>query len=129
MIRALALPAVIAVCMGVYAPKAAAVADFRTPGKAAYCGVTHGEPPYGLICWTPNDGFTIAMRERGRAAGRYDRHNVAYYDFVGRVLGFGHHWHMRGLGFWCTSRRTGLTCWNKVGHGWWLGRYRGYRIF
>jgi len=36
---------------------------------------------------------------------------------------------VRGLGFWCTSRRTGLLCWNRVGHGWWLGRYRGYRTF
>jgi hypothetical protein len=69
------------------------------------------------------------MRERSRATKGYDRHNVGYHDVVGRVLSFGRHWHIRGLGFWCTSRRTGLTCWNRGGHGWWLGRYRGYRFF
>jgi hypothetical protein len=109
-------------------PTASAVADSRTPGGAAYCGVTEGEPPVALICWTPNDGFTVAMRERGRATKQYNTSNVGFHDVVGRVLGFGQHWHIRGLGFWCSSHRTGLTCWNRVGHGWWLGRYRGYRI-
>jgi hypothetical protein len=38
---------------------AGAVADFATPGRAAYCGTSEGEPPIGLICWTPNHGFTV----------------------------------------------------------------------
>lgn len=33
------------------------------------------------------------------------------------------------LVFRCVSRRTGLTCTNARGHGWWIGRYHGYRLF
>jgi hypothetical protein len=29
----------------------------------------------------------------------------------------------------CFSRRSGLTCENVAGHGFWLGRYHGYRIW
>lgn len=36
---------------------AQAGAAFRTPGEAAYCNDYSGE----LICWTPNDGFTVHM--------------------------------------------------------------------
>ena len=69
------------------------------------------------------------MQEGGAAGKRYEPKNIGFHDVVGRELRFGGHWHVRGLGFWCTSRRTGLTCWNSAGHGWWLGRGRGYRLF
>jgi hypothetical protein len=69
------------------------------------------------------------MQERGRAGKRYEPKNISFDDVVGRELRFGGHWHIRGLGFWCISRRTGLTCVNRAGHGWWLGRVRGYRLF
>jgi hypothetical protein len=107
---------------------AIALADFKTPGGAAYCGITHGEPPYHVICWTPNDGFTVSMGPRGRAYKRYIRDNRGYHDYVGRTLSFGQRW-ASAPGFRCVSRRTGLTCTNRVGHGWWLGRYRGYQLF
>ena len=110
------------------AAPAYALADFRTPGKAAYCGVSHGEPPHALICWTPNDGFTVTMTARGRPTKRYVSANRGLYDFVGRVLGYGGRW-SASPGFRCTSRRSGLTCVNRGGHGWWLGRFRGYRLF
>jgi hypothetical protein len=119
---------VVAVALALAFPAAAiAVADFKTPGGAAYCGITHGEAPYGLICWTPNDGFTVSMRARSRAYKEYHRPNRGYHDVVGQTLGFGQKW--ASVGFRCVSRRTGLTCINRVGHGWWLGRYRGYRLF
>jgi hypothetical protein len=38
----------------------------------------------------------------------------------------------RGFGaayYTCMSRSNGLTCKNRSGHGWWLGRFKGYRIF
>jgi hypothetical protein len=108
-------------------PAALAVADFRTPNRAAYCGISHGEPPYSLICWTPDDGFTVAMRARGFPQKHYIRQNRGYHDVVGRVLGFNQGW--RSTGFRCTSRRTGLTCWNPAGHGWWISRFHGYRLF
>ena len=106
---------------------AVASAAFRTPGRAAYCGVTEGEPPFSLICWTPNDGFTLAMGVHSRVSHAYDRMNRGYNEPV-RTLRFGQTWRVSGS--WrCTSRRTGLTCVNHAGHGWWLGRYRGYRTF
>jgi hypothetical protein len=104
-----------------------ALADFRTPKGVAYCGVSHGESPHALICWTPKDGFTLDMGARGFPRKRYVRANRGFHDYVGRTLRFGRRW--AGAGFYCVSRRTGLTCTNRAGHGWWLGRYRGYRLF
>jgi hypothetical protein len=37
--------------------------------------VTEREAPYSLICWTPNDGFTIGMGVHGRPHFSYDRRN------------------------------------------------------
>jgi hypothetical protein len=117
-----------AVALGLTVPATAtAVADFKTPRGAAYCGISHGEAPFHLICWTPNDGFTVYMGERGRARKMYHRPNRGLHDAVGRTLRFGQRW--ATVGFYCVSRGTGLTCTNRVGHGWWLGRYRGYRLF
>jgi len=52
------------------------------------------------------------------------------------VLRFGQNWtwsfDRRGFGtlyYSCSSRTNGLTCNNQAGHGWWLGRFKGYRIF
>jgi hypothetical protein len=103
------------------------VADFRTPNKAAYCGTGHGPGAAQLVCWTPNDGFTVSMTRRGQPKKKYVEANRGYHDYVGQVLRFGQSW--RSDGFRCKSRRTGLTCRNKRDHGWWLGRFRGYRLF
>jgi hypothetical protein len=57
-----------------------------------------------------------------------------------RVLPFGKQWWFRkwrsgigsaprGLFYWCFNRTTGLTCANRVGHGFWLGRNRGVWLF
>lgn len=124
----LAVSAAAAVTSLATTAEARAVADFATPGRAAYCGTSHGEPPFLLICWTPNDGFTVTMYRSGRVTKEYSRPNKGYHDVVGRVLRFGQWWAVRG--YWsCVSRRTGLTCRNRAGHGWWLGRYKGYRLF
>jgi hypothetical protein len=64
----------------------------------------------------------------GPAHMRYSRNNKGYYDVVGKILRFGQSWSLRG--YWtCTSHSSGLTCSNRAHHGWWLGRYKGYRIF
>jgi hypothetical protein len=102
------------------------VADFDTPGDAAYCGTDHFKGNQ-LTCWTPHDGFTVVMRRKGAASKRYEPGFNGYHDEVGQRLGFGETW--RANGFTCTSRRKGLTCRNRRGHGWWLGRYVGYRLF
>jgi hypothetical protein len=80
-----------------------------------------------LICWTPNDGFEIAMSERGRPTFDYNRRQRGYHERQAPVLAFGRAW--RFPGFRCTSRASGLTCVNRAGHGWWLGRFNGYRVF
>ncbi len=91
--------------------------------------------PSPLYCWTPNDGFTVSMYPGGRVRKTYSSHNKGYRDvhFARRHLAFGKHWGFRivyvGYVYRCTSRMTGLTCRNQAGHGWWIGRYRGYRIF
>jgi len=88
-----------------------------------------GEVLVALICWTPNDGFTVSMHRFDRPRRRYHKLNRSYYDPApGRVLGFGQL--AREPGCWtCVSRSSGLICTNRAGHGWWLGRFRGYRIF
>jgi hypothetical protein len=107
---------------------ATALADFVTPGKAAYCGVSEGEPPLTLICWRPRDGLTLDMTRRGRAHRSLYRPNRGAYDVAGRILSFGKIW--RFPDYWkCFSRATGLTCTSRAGHGWWLGPVRGSKVF
>ena len=67
------------------------------------------------------------MRRKGAASKRYEPDLKGFHDVVGVRLSFGETW--RSGGFRCTSRRSGLTCTNRRGHGWWLGRYVGYRLF
>ena len=43
-----------------------------------------------------------------------------------KVLKYGWYWQRNGLR--CESRRSGLTCTNAKGHGWFLSRARSYRF-
>jgi hypothetical protein len=113
------------------------LSGFHTAGWAAQCVVAENVlgGPSPLICWTPNDGFTVRMSPAGRVSKEYVTSHRGYRDrfFAKRLLPFGRHWNFRiayvGQIYHCSSKATGLTCWNQAGHGWWLGRYRGYRIF
>lgn len=105
---------------------AQAYAEFRTPGEAAYCGRDDGRTA-ALVCWTPNDGFTVVMGVRGRPRKSYSGANRGYVENGAPLLRFGQVW--RGGSFVCRSRSTGLRCVNRRGHGWWIGRYVGYRLF
>jgi hypothetical protein len=129
---------------------------FATPGKAAYCytDVAGSEDDRAeLFCWRPNDGRWASIEWNGRRArtGIYDgfpriAHRITKlkgYAPAARVLRFGERWRLRcddpgdfrtceGRGvtaFACSSARTGLTCRNAAEHGFWIGRYRGYRLF
>jgi hypothetical protein len=125
------------VALALPAPVSASSIDFRTPARAAYCDyVPVGEtieggvpnPRADFYCWTPNDGFYVDMHPSGRVRKGYgDQTKGAYPRHTDQVLGFGERWSQPG--FRCLSRRSGLTCRNARGHGWWLGRFRGYRIF
>ncbi len=110
------------------ASSAAAAAAFVTPHKTAYCGISEGEAPLSLICWRPADGLTLDMRRLGRAQKRIHPSNRSYFDPAARrLLRFGQTW--RFSGWACVSRSAGLTCTNRSGHGWWLGRLQGPRLF
>jgi hypothetical protein len=131
---------------------------FGTPGKAAFCYADASGPENStpsLLCWTPDDGFGVEIGWRGRRAfvsfhDHPPRFGEDFGDLRGygpraRVLRYGQSWILGcrsppdvatcksyGAGvttFRCRSRSTGLTCTNHAGHGWWLGRYRGYRLF
>jgi hypothetical protein len=117
-----------------------ALDGFHTNEWAAQCVVPEWfespRPFKTLVCWTPNDGFTVEMTRYGRPSKRYVGSNQGYRDrfFAKRLLHYGQTWRFDLFGyepvnFTCTSRSTGLTCTNLSGHGWWLGRYRGYRLF
>jgi hypothetical protein len=124
---------------------------FKTPGNAAYCYLALSLAPENpmLACWTPNDGFVASINHdttRGYAGYGSARIFRAYTPPRYQVLGFGKsfNWRCRSVDasfaegcsptrgtivFSCASRRTGLTCTNRDGHGFWLGRYRGYRVY
>jgi len=105
-----------------------AAAAFVTSGKAAYCGVSEGEAPLRLVCWRPSDGLTLDMGRFGRAQKRVDIANRGFYQpQPGRVLRYGETW-AQPRHWSCVSRSTGLTCTNRSGHGWSLGR-RKSRLF
>lgn len=121
-------------------------ADFYTPGHAAICWEDYHEIQF--VCYTPNDNFSIYMYPTGRVPRNGDEHpfsgapvrNPNYTDWkrsdfnmkTGGLLSFGYRWsEWQALKreYTCLSQSNGLTCKNRSGHGWWLGRYKGYRIF
>jgi hypothetical protein len=121
--------------------------SFVTPGRAAYCdSPQQGEvPPFTLRCWRPSNGFTIWMAQDGRVEHAYNGRNKRRFADALQLITFNQNWwssdpatvgHPQGKGqprgavlYRCSSRSTGLTCRNRTGHGWWLGRNKGYRVF
>ncbi len=121
---------------------------FATPNGAAYCGIAETMAPENpvLKCWTPNDGF-VASIQWDQAAQKpqygYSRSLKGYYPRGYRTKAFGSHYGYRcskltdsfaercGYGvmiFFCSSKRDGLRCYNTQSkHGFWLGRYQGYK--
>ena len=97
--------------------------------------------PWRLMCWTPNDGFTVEMSYNGRVRRTTLKGVGMTPQYVRQsarqsLLNFGRDWawffDRNGFGtlwYTCSSRSNGLTCTNRAGHGWWLGRFKGYRIF
>jgi hypothetical protein len=131
---------------------------FAALGKAAYCyvdqaGFENRRP--SLFCWRPRDGWGVEIASNARRAhaafhNHPPRTGEDFGDLRGyvpraRVLSFGRRWlylcanpavrttcHVGGRGviaFTCVSSPAGLTCTNAAGHGWWIGRSRGHRVF
>jgi hypothetical protein len=123
-------------------------ADFHTPGHAVLCGrvvdITGDNPAYvpWLFCWTPNDGFTIWLHANGTPRHATHHKYKWHYERSPRALTFGSSWWLNRAGragfnalgagdvlIRCISHASGLTCTNRADHGFWLRRYRGYRVF
>lgn len=122
-----ALVAAIVVVAALAVPSVAAgYASFRAPGRTVYCEL--GEVrPVSLVCWRARDGRSIGMLPTGRALVNPDTNTRNLHHDRAPVLAFGRTWR-RGA-YRCTSRAAGVTCRNRSGHGWFLGRLRGYRLF
>ena len=96
-------------------PLAGAAPAFKTPSGAAYCGVVEAfEVPRdyipSLICWTPNDGFTVTMNVVGIVTKRYERENRGAHS-VARVLSYGKVWRRRASAFIGVERRGDSPRW------------------
>jgi Family of unknown function (DUF6636) len=105
---------------------AAGYASFRAPGRTVYCELGEIKPAI-LVCWRARDGRSIGMLPMGRALVNPDTNTRNLRHDRAPILAFGETW--RGGAYRCTSRRAGVTCRNRSGHGWFLGRSRGYRLF
>jgi hypothetical protein len=131
------------------APASHSFPTFFTTGKLALCKFAtdlSGEnsfTPY-LNCWRPRDGFTVTLESTGRPLFGTRKENKGPTETVllpRWLLRFGETWwgnrgaeQGKGSGrgrvlYRCTSRTSGLMCSSISGHGFWLGRTRGHRIF
>jgi hypothetical protein len=127
------------VALGAPPSAAASAFDFKTPGEAAYCRMEFtGDRFFAAFrCITPNDGFWVRISGRLYYTGSGVRITKGYSPrFKGyrermRVIGFGATWATSDAEvITCRSRRSGLTCRHPMsGLTFWLGRYRGYRIY
>jgi hypothetical protein len=89
-----------------------------------------------FTCFTPNDGFWVSIGNVLYRTGPwvvqhgYSAEYRNYFNPRTRLLRFERPWFSSDAEIVkCVSRRTGLTCRHWRGHGWWIGRYRGYHIF
>jgi hypothetical protein len=91
------------------------------------CGVKSGlkPPPPRVSCSAgdPNDK-RVSLTASGRAVPVTCAGDPGPFvsEAKASVLGYGHAW--SGGGISCTSATTGLTCTNRVGHGFFLSRER-----
>jgi hypothetical protein len=108
---------------------------FKTPGEAAYCQMEISNGIFNAFrCFTPNDGWWIRFSSlNGRnvqvTKGTDDRYR-GYRSSAFQLLPFGKTWWSSDASVvTCVSRSTGLTCKEYNGLTFWIGRYRGYRIY
>jgi hypothetical protein len=125
--------------------------SFWTPGKLAAGAVCKfdgnlarfGHTPV-LTCSGTQNPVTVLLEARGRPRVSHRPFGVNGFGwFYGPpfVLHFGATWwgdrrgdsgtgrSSRRVLFRCASRESGLTCRSRSGHGFWLGRIRGHRVF
>lgn len=99
-----------------------------TRDTAVGCGIQSGLKPTPRNTCTDLDysGKRMSLRASGRAVIDLCAGDPGPFLLAATapVLGYGSTW--RGGGITCTSRRTGLTCRNRSGHGFFMSRARSY---
>jgi hypothetical protein len=132
---------VVLLALAFAAPAHAILVQFRTPtanigcvyssepgtsGPYLRCDILSGlkpkprRPKGCTLDWT--FGFQMSRTGRARLVCAGD----TAVDRRAKVLHYGHKW--AAGGFSCASRRTGLRCKNRSGHGWVLSRAHSYRF-
>jgi uncharacterized protein DUF6636 len=120
------------------APAQAIVTQFRTPssnigcvfssdpslgGTYLRCDILSGlNPKPRRACQLDLTGYQMAPKGRSSVVCAGD----TAVDRRAHALRYGSKW-SRG-GFTCTSRKAGLRCRNRSGHGFFLSRARSYRF-
>ena len=105
---------------------------FSADGRSASigCGIKSGLRPAPRNTCTDLDysGKSVSLNATGRARPVVCAGDPGPFlvEAKARVLGYGKSWH--GGGIACTSRRAGLTCTNRRGHGFFLSREHS-RVF
>jgi hypothetical protein len=111
---------------GESAQAAKAYPGFHTPKRAVFCRYAISRP-LGLTCWRPRDGYTVAMHVYGKPITGFQYLNRHAYEDAAPTLRYGKMWgSFRVIG--CKSTQTGLTCKNRRGHGWTIGKV-SYKVF
>ena len=108
---------------------------FKTPGGAAYCQLeVENNNANAFRCFTPNDGWWIRFnRINGNSPTVSKGYSARYrglHPTGASLLAFGKEWRSSDASaVVCRSRSNGLTCKTYSGLSFWIGRYKGYRIF
>jgi hypothetical protein len=115
--------------------------DFRMPSNNIFCAyVSSTTPKYkylrcdimsgikpapkGPACTEGDRGVSVSMGVTGRAS--FPCASDTVYNKSAHKLKYGKTW--RRGGFTCKSRKIGLRCRNKRGHGFFLSRQHSYRF-
>jgi len=134
----IAIAAVVAVS-ALGSAQAAKFGSFKTPSGNIVCGYGSGsigcgiasglEPaPRNTCIDLDYSGKRMSVRTNGRAVVDLCAGDPGPFLFTktAPVLGYGSSW--RGDGITCASRRAGLTCTNRSGHGFFMSRAASYRF-
>lgn len=133
-----ALSTLAAALIGALSPQLAradSLPAFKTPGEAAYCQMQFVRNGFdAFLCFTPNDGwwirFTGVMGQNVQVTKGYNNRYRGYRSSAYGQLAFGTTWSSSdAMLVSCRSRSNGLTCKHFGGLSFWIGRYKGYRIF
>jgi hypothetical protein len=102
------------------APAASAASFFQTPSGNIACQAAGGRVMCGVLSSRHGDSIPAYWVRRTGLAHRSEIVGDPATDVP--VLRYGRSKHLLRGGVVCTSRKTGLTCRNRSGHGFFLSR-------